>query len=115
MPDPRPKPLRPGSKNTNRAAGMRRGSLMAEREKEKLGAPKTNSGKQRVARGVDTPELALARQHWSRFKKSIRKRPSLVNFYDHMIQWVDRSPTAKGHFHYRAPDGGQLCPFWLTD
>jgi hypothetical protein len=73
------------------------------------------SGRIRVAKGTDTPELVLARQHWKRFKTTIKKHPSLVDFLDHMIQWVDRSPTAKGHLFYRPPGGGELCPFWLTE
>lgn len=73
------------------------------------------SGKVRVARGVDTPELALARQHWSRFKKAIGKRPALAEFREHITKWVDRSPTSKGHFHYRPPGGVELGPFWLTE
>lgn len=92
---------------------------VAVKEKERTtgGNPnkKVSKGKIRVARGVDTAEHALARQHWSRFKKSVSKRPALAEFHDHMRMWVDRSPTAKGHFHYRPPDGGQLCPFWLTE
>jgi hypothetical protein len=69
----------------------------------------------RVAQGMETPELRLARQHWLRFKKYIGRRPALAEFREHMIQWIDRSPTAKGHLYYRSPGGGDLCPFWLTD
>ena len=95
-------------------APMREKWLKSKGEGQPSGSGK-NSGKVRVARGVDMPELALARQHWSRFKKAIGNRPALATFREHMIQWVDRSPTAKGHFHYRPPGGTELCPFWLTE
>jgi hypothetical protein len=88
---------------------------MREKWLAERGKTKPRASKQRVARGVDTPEFALARAHWSRFKKAINKRPSLADFYEHMVQWVDRSPTVKGHFHYRPPNGDQRCPFWLTE
>jgi DNA-binding response OmpR family regulator len=92
-----------------------------EKERKENLATGANSSKKpskkkiRVARGVDTAELGLARAHWKRFKASIARRPALGEFHEHMIQWVDRSPTAKGHFHYRSPDGSHLCPFWLTE
>jgi hypothetical protein len=76
---------------------------------------KPKSGKIRVSRGTDTPELVLARQHWQRFKKILGARPALAEFREHMIQWIDRSPTAKGHLHYRPPGGDDLCPFWWTE
>lgn len=69
----------------------------------------------RVTIGTDTREMELARQHWSRFKKKIKARPALENFYDHMIAWIPRDPTAKGHLYYRPPGGGEFCPFWLTE
>jgi len=82
---------------------------------EKGAAKKPKSGKVRVAQGIDNAELALARQHWRRFKKQVGARPALAEFRQHMIQWIDRSPTAKGHLHYRPPGGDDLCPFWLTE
>jgi hypothetical protein len=68
----------------------------------------------RVALRQDTDEMVLARQHWSRFKAKIKARPALKAFYDHMTDWIDRSPTARGHLYYRPPGGGEFYPFWNT-
>jgi len=81
------------------------------------GVPKPEPGtkKVRVATRVDTPEMLLARQHWSRFKKKIKARPALADFYKHIVAWIPRDPTTRGHLYYRPPGGGELCPFWLTE
>jgi hypothetical protein len=69
----------------------------------------------RVALREDTAEMQLARAHWKRFKSKIKARPALKEFETHMTQWIDRSPTARGHLYYRPPGGGEFCPFWLTE
>lgn len=90
-------------------------------EKENAPTPTTRAGKKqkgekiRVAKGVDSRELELARTHWSRIKLYLGRRPALAEFRQHLIQWIDRSPTAKGHLHYRPPGGDDLCPFWLSE
>ena len=77
--------------------------------------PKTGKANVRITLRQDTDEMVLARQHWKRFQNKIRKRPSLAEFHKHMTQWVDRSPTARGHLYYRPPGGGEFYPFWLTE
>lgn len=69
----------------------------------------------RVAKGIDTKEMILARQHWKRFIKKIKARPALADFHKHVVQWMPRDPTTRGHLYYRPPTGGEFYPFWLTD
>jgi len=113
--DDAPAELMSLSRTLRQELGPRREGWIQERQSGNS-IPKTQKGaKVRVARGIDNAELALARQHWSRFKKQIGARPALAELRQHMIQWIDRSPTAKGHLHYRPPGGDDLCPFWLTE
>ncbi|HPA16151.1 MAG TPA: hypothetical protein PLU30_00290 [Verrucomicrobiae bacterium] len=81
------------------------------------GKGKAKAGKKgiRVALREDTPEMELARQHWKRFKAKIKARPALKELDAHMTQWIDRSPTARGHLFYRPPSEREFCPFWLTE
>lgn len=81
------------------------------------GKPSGKRGKAtvRVAVDVDTNEMELARQHWFRFKAKIKARPGLKTFHEHVINWIPRDPTARGHLYYRPPGGGEFCPFWLTE
>jgi DNA-binding NarL/FixJ family response regulator len=90
---------------------------LAKKEEAKKSGVKSDpvGGRVRVARGVDNAELALARQHWLRFKQYIGRRPALKEFGEHVISWVDRNPTTKGHLFYRPKDGGNFYPFWLTE
>ena len=77
---------------------------------------KTRS-KIRVAKGVDTDEMMLCRQHWKRFhsKAYIGGHPALKEFQTHILEWIPRgAPTTKGHLHYKPPGSGEFCPFWLT-
>lgn len=86
--------------------------------KQPDGKPKPKGPKEtsiRVALREDTAEMQLARAHWKRFKTKIKARPALKEFDAHMTQWIDRSPTARGHLYYRPPGGGEFCPFWLTE
>lgn len=69
----------------------------------------------RLALRTDTKEMQLARAHWKRFKSKVKARSALKDFYAHMAQWIDRSPTARGHLYYRPPGGGEFYPFWLTE
>jgi len=69
----------------------------------------------RVTMADDTREMELARQHWARFKKKIKARPALSHFYKHIVEWVPRDPSTRGHLYYRPPTGDDLCPFWLTE
>lgn len=73
------------------------------------------TGKTRVARGHDTPELRLARAHWKRARTALRKYPALKEFVGHIEACVERGLTAKGHIHYLPTDGSELTPFWLTE
>lgn len=87
-------------------------------KKETEATPEPKKGKKtglRVALREDNAEMQLARAHWKRFKAKINARPALKEFEAHMAQWIDRSPTARGHLYYRPPGGGELCPFWLTE
>lgn len=90
---------------------------LARKEEEKKSGIKSDPipGRVRVSRGIDNAELALARQHWLRFKKYISRRPALKEFGEHVISWIDRNPTTKGHLFYRPKDGGNFYPFWLTE
>jgi len=101
------------------ALAPRRERWLQEREALAVASPtsgkRPKSGKIRVSKGTESAELVLARQHWQRFKKILAARPALAEFREHMIQWIDRSPTAKGHLHYRPPGGDDLCPFWWTE
>jgi CheY-like chemotaxis protein len=78
-------------------------------------APKRGKEAVRVTVAADTREMELARQHWKRFKAKTKARPALAAFYDHIIAWIPRDPTARGHLYYRPPGGGEFCPFWLTE
>ncbi len=88
---------------------------LAEKQAGSKGKLKTGEKKLRVALREDTAEMQLARAHWKRFKTKIKARPALKEFDAHMTQWIDRSPTARGHLYYRPPGGGEFCPFWLTE
>ena len=93
---------------------------LAQREQKaaKTGVSSKKSGSKstiRVARGNETREAQLARQHKKRFLSKIKSRPALREFYDHMMKWIPADPTTRGHLYYRPPGGGELCPFWLTE
>ena len=96
--------LEPIKKRWLTAKSVKKGSVQ-KREKQAV----------RVEVDVDTREMELARQHWKRFKAKIKARPALSAFYDHIIDWIPRDPTARGHLYYRPPGGGEFCPFWLTE
>jgi hypothetical protein len=70
---------------------------------------------ERVAAGIDTRELALARKHWERAMGSLKEHRLLAEFVGHLESRVLRGPAAKGRIHYWPTGGSESAPFWLTE